>query len=291
MNPDKEFRASASALVDAVDRLTGRTIMVVGATGTGKTKLARDLMAGLTEEGDSVALVSADMGQPSVGVPTCMGLAMQVSTDRPAGLWFVGDVTPRGNLLPTVVGTARLVQRAREEGAQTVVVDTTGFVEGSPGLALKYHKALAARVDCVVALQRSDELREMLELLEGICPVIYHLRPVPEAEDRSAAERKAYREARYREHFMGGEVRRIDHARLIGSNWAPAISLSPDDLPPGTVAGLLDQGGYCLGLGLIEEVQIDRLALFTACEVLDAVDRVQVGRLCLDRAAGFAEVR
>lgn len=265
--------------------------MVIGATGTGKTKLASDLVRQLIKGGGSAALVSADMGQPCVGVPTCMALAMEDTLDRAAALWFVGDVTPRGNLLPSVVGTARLVERARAEGARTVVVDTTGFVEGPSGLALKYHKALAARVDCVVALQRSDELRETIELLEGICQTIYRQRPVPKARDRSASERKAYRESRYRDHFKGAEVRLLDHARLVGSNWAPRTSLGRGELPPGTVAGLLDREGFCLGLGLIEDIRADRLALFTACERLDAVGQVQVGRIRLDRAAGFAEVR
>jgi polynucleotide 5'-kinase involved in rRNA processing len=290
MNTERESETTPGFLANAVEKLKGRTVMLLGDTGTGKTKLACDLVERLIEQGDAAALVSADMGQPCVGVPTCMGLAMGSPWNRPAALWFVGDVTPRGNLLPTVVGASRLVRRAREKGAHSVVVDTTGLVQGPVGLALKYHKALASGVNCVVALPRSDELGGAIELLKGICPTVYRQPPAPGAFDRSAAERKASRESRLRDHFQGGAVRWVDRTQVIGADWA-ATSLGSHAPPPRTVVGLLDRDGFCLGLGLIEEVRPDRVALFTANDALGEFVRARTGRLRLDRRAGFAEVR
>ncbi len=124
---------------DVLPGLRGRTAMLVGATGVGKTTLARSLASALSASAGPVALVSADMGQQSVGVPTCIGLSLGEPWDRATAMWFVGDITPRGNLLPTVVGTAMLAQRARAEGARTMIIDTTGMVGDPLGPLLKYH--------------------------------------------------------------------------------------------------------------------------------------------------------
>lgn len=274
-----------------LDRLSGRTVLVIGGPGTGKTRLSEYLVRRLTGEAGLVGHLSADMGQPAVGVPTCLGLALTESQTEPTALWFIGDVSPRGNLLPTVVGTGRLAQRARAEGAQTVVIDTTGLVDGPLGRLLKYHKALAAGVDRVVAIQRGCELEPTLALLDRICPVIYRLQPVHQAENRSPLERKAYREARFREHLHCANVLSFDRCRLVGLDWAPGAFQGPRQPPPGTLVGLLDRNGFCLALGMIEDAQADRLLVYTPLKDPEHVACLQLGKMRLNRAAGFSEIR
>ena len=272
-----------------LDQAKGRTVMVIGAVGTGKTRLAGRLVKDLGEKAGPIGFVAADMGQPAIGVPTCLGLSMPGLQDPPAALWFIGDVSAQRNLLPMIVGTARLADRARSQGAQTVIIDTTGLAEGPVARALKYHKALAARVDCLLALERQRELEETIALLGTICPVVHRLPPEPEAVDRSRAERKAYRETRYREHFQGGKIRCVDRVFVFGPDWAPPCG---EDRPvPGTVVGLVSREGFCLGLGLVKDAEAGRALVYTACEHLDAVAAVQLGKLRLDREAEFAEER
>jgi len=290
VSDDLASHAPETACGRLVDQVRGRTVMVVGGSDTGKTRLSQYLVGRLAVAAGPVGLVSADMGQPSVGVPTCLGLALGPPWDRPAALWFVGDLSPRGNLLPAVVGTARLVQRARAEGAQSVVIDTTGLVGGAQGRILKYHKALLAGVDRTVAIQQGRELEEMLGLL-GICPAIHRFRPAAQARDRSPLERKAYRQARYQVHFQGGEVFEFDPCRLVGADWTAGPSCGPAQPAPGTVVGLLDRGGFCFGLGMIEEPRPDRLLVYSAWKDRAAVTRLHVGKVRLDRQAAYAEIR
>jgi len=289
MDADSSSIAPAALSNQILEEARGRTVMVIGAAGMGKSMLARSLVAQLASQAGPVALLSADVGQQHLGVPTCLGLALSEPWQQPAAMWFVGSISPGGNLLPTAVGTARLAQRARAEGTQTIVIDTTGLIDPPAGGVLKYHKALAAGVGCIVAIQRGDELEPMLTLLSGICPRVHRLPPGPEARDRDAAERKAYRQQRYEAHFANGKVVPFPSASLIPPSWTMQPSESGQYPPPGTVVGLLDQEGFCLGLGIIEEVQPDWLAVYTAWKRVKAVVRVRAGKMRLDRHTGFGE--
>ena len=106
-----------------LDPLAERTVMVVGRVGSGKSTLARWLAAALAaRHGGAVALLDSDMGQASIGVPTCLGLALGPRWSEPAAMWFIGDTSPVGNLIPAVVGAAKLAAHARHLGARTLVV-------------------------------------------------------------------------------------------------------------------------------------------------------------------------
>lgn len=266
-----------------LSQLGRETVMVVGTPGVGKSWLARYLAEGLAQRGWTVGLVSADMGQASVGVPGCLGLSLRLPWSEVTALWFVGNRTPVGHLLPAVVGTARLAERARTSGAQAVVIDPTGLAEGPLARVLKYHKAIAAGVKQVVAVQRADELEPLLALLEGPCSRIHRLRPVPEARDRSPEERKRYREEAFRVHLHDGQIQRLRLDRLLGRDWLLGPPANAQPVQPGTLVGLLDGPGFCLALGLVEEVRADWLAVYTAWRDAKAVARVQVGNLRLSR--------
>jgi polynucleotide 5'-hydroxyl-kinase GRC3/NOL9 len=195
------------------------TVLVIGKPGLGKTSLVRYLAEHLTAEGQRVGVLSTDMGQASVGVPTCLGLGLTAPWQEPAASWFIGDTTPVGNLLPTVVGAAQLARRACQRQIQTLLVDTTGLVDGPLGCVLKYHKSVAIGVDHVIALQQESELETLLAVLQRTCRAVHRLRPTAAARDRSLAERKQYREKRYRAHFQGGVVVEFDLRQLLNADW------------------------------------------------------------------------
>jgi polynucleotide 5'-hydroxyl-kinase GRC3/NOL9 len=264
-----------------LSRLEAGTILLLGEAGTGKTSLAQYLLFQLDRAFKRVALVDTDVGQTHIGVPACMGLGLTAPWRAPEALWFVGDVTPKGLLLPTVVGAARLVRQAREARAQVILVDTTGMVSDSVGRVLKTHKAEATRADQVVALQKNDELEPLLTLLAGDGRVIHRLHPSSQAHPGSPSRRREYREARLRAHFRGAQSRPIAGRKVVNRQWEPGTL---QDMRSGTVVGLLADSGLCLGLGLVETVHRDHLEVLTPCRRLDEVARVQEGvlRLPLD---------
>jgi polynucleotide 5'-hydroxyl-kinase GRC3/NOL9 len=280
------MRAESQSIVpgpgwaELAERLRGGgTVMLLGEPGTGKSSLAWWLVRQLDAEPGAAALLSADMGQASVGPPACLGLALARPWHGAEALWFIGDVTPVANLLPAVVGTARLTRRARQAGARAVVIDSCGLVAGGLGRVLQYHTALACGVDEVVGIQRADELEPLLRLLDGPCRAVHRLGAAPEARDRTAAERREYREGRFEAHFRNAKLRSLAPGLLLGPDWTPGATLQR---PAGTLVGLQDRQGHCLALGLMKELRPERLAVVTAWADLEAVAAVHLGKLRLN---------
>jgi polynucleotide 5'-kinase involved in rRNA processing len=272
---------------DALSRALGDgVLMVVGAGGSGKTQLARWLVG---HAATRAALVSADIGQPSVGVPGCLGLALRRPWTAPVAMWFVGDVAFGGHLLPVVVGTARLVARAQRAGASRVVVDTSGLVAGTLGRLLKWHEALAIGARHVVAVQQADELEALLAPL-GRLATVHRVPPVDVARERSREERRAWREARFREHLRGADVHRFGRGRVLGTDWSAG-------LPPGrdvaarTLVGLLDREGFCSRVGVVDAVRAHTIDVAARCDDPGAVAWVQLGTLRVDERGSESRQR
>jgi polynucleotide 5'-hydroxyl-kinase GRC3/NOL9 len=270
-------------------------LLVVGAAGSGKSTLARWLVGQLARSLDRVALVDCDPGQTSVGVPGCVGLALTGPWEAPAASWFVGATSPARHLLPLVVGAARLAQHARERGAQAVVLDAPGMVDGPLARVLHHHLATATGVDQVIAIEpptgaggpgdrdggETDHRRGLGDLLSVLAEAerrIERLAPAAGARDRSRDERRRHREGRFAAHLAGAATRFFSPRRVLGPDWSFG---GAGRLAPGTVLGLLDGDGFCLGLGVLEEVHADRLAVRTPVAEVPVV-RLVAGDFRLD---------
>ncbi|MCL6475274.1 MAG: hypothetical protein K6U75_09510 [Firmicutes bacterium] len=160
-------------------------VMVLGARDVGKTTFATLLANRQLAHGIRTAIVDADVGQSEIGPPTTIGMGlveMPVPTLHavvPRAIYFVGSNTPRGRMLETVNGVRAMVTKAQEAGAESVIVDTTGFVTGAAARRLKCAKVEAVRPQFVVAIQRKDELEHILRSIERRNLRLIRL-PVPE---------------------------------------------------------------------------------------------------------------
>lgn len=271
--------------------LPGRTSLVVGAPGSGKSRFCLALAQALAGDGHAVALVSLDPGQPLVGVPGCLGLARLPPWDRPAALWFVGDTSPAGNLLPTTVGAGVLARRARELGAGTLLVDTCGMVEGPLSRILEYHQMVATLADQMVAIGRDEATLSQARLFETTGGRVLRLDPVDVAHDRNPDVRRAWRQARYAEHWSGAGSHDFPRSRILGSDWMALDDPGTSDPPAGAVYGLLDADRLCLGMGLVESAGATHVRFLTSVTDISRVVFLQAGRIQLDPARSFEELR
>jgi polynucleotide 5'-hydroxyl-kinase GRC3/NOL9 len=245
------------ALVDETVR-TKHTVVLVGGLDTGKSTLSRSLLAAAVAAGRPAAYLDADVGQKSTGPPATIGmkhvravndLEPEVLADADA-LSFVGSTSPEGHLLPVLAGVARLHRRARTEGADLVVVDTSGLVSGVYGQILKYHKVELLEPDLVVGLQRGEELLPLLGVIQRffateVVPLGVHPDVVPTTVDQRAENRE-----RAMRGYFSGELHRF---RVKPTVFMPALPPLFDHASlHRLLVGLSDGAGSYTGLGYLE---------------------------------------
>jgi polynucleotide 5'-hydroxyl-kinase GRC3/NOL9 len=270
------------------------TILVIGAPDAGKSTFINYLYSHLVDSGRLAAYLDGDPGQSLLGPPTTLtvvtpGFQDPVLLDESAALAklarqerfqrkFVGSTSPVGHMLPTLVAGVRLVEAARQTGADPVLYDTCGLVDQSAGgLALKHAKVELLRPEMVYALQREDELEALLApLRKSRLTRVTSLRPSPAAKRRSAGIRQNNRIASFAAHFEGAHRLTIDWTRLAVFPF-PRFSLH-------RLAAFEDEQGFTTSLAIV--VEIDRsgrqLTLLTPQPSLKGVTSLRLGSLEID---------
>jgi polynucleotide 5'-hydroxyl-kinase GRC3/NOL9 len=271
----------------------GSTVMVIGASDTGKSTLARYLYQELCRQGRQAAYLDTDVGQSTLGMPTTLNLALasERGDDRfpPRGAcsaYFVGALTPRGHMLPMVIGAHLLQQRALEQGAETVVVDTTGLVDQAQGgKALKQWKIELLAPSMVIGLQRRRELEPILWPLRRDGRVRCVEVPVsPLIVARSREARIARRRELLCRYFEGAQSRPVMLHRTA--------VYDVERLAVGGLLAFQDSGGYTLGLGVVEEIDRPEGTVFvrTPLTSLEGMSSLRFGAARWD-LAGQREIR
>lgn len=256
------------------------TIVVIGASDTGKSILARYLFGRLCRAGLRPAYLDADVGQSTLGVPTTQTVTMadKAGDDSfpprgPQASFFLGDITPSGHLLPAVIGVKRLADRARAWGAAVTVVDTTGLVDAAQGgQALKQWKIELLAPELVIALQRERELEPILWPLRRDRRVhVAEIAVAPQARPRSREARITHRAQRLAGYFAGGHVHEVNLRRVAvyDLSW----------MAPGGLLAFQDGRGLVLALGLVEAADRagGKVMVRTPLESLDAVGSLRFG--------------
>lgn len=213
----------ASEYGEALARAAEAALTVVlGDTDTGKTTFVTALANTCTARGLSMGLVDTDLGQSEIGPPTTIGLGRvrgvlgRAADAELAALHFVGATSPPGHLLSIVVGTRRLVERARAEGLDRVVVDTSGLVAGELGRVLKQAKIDLLDPDLLVCLERGRECGHIVRpYLQAGRPAVLRLPVVPAARRRTWEERRRHRESRLRAYFAPARPVTLDLGRVV----------------------------------------------------------------------------
>lgn len=260
------------------------TIMVIGASNSGKSTFVRWLVPRLCRHHGRVGWLDGDVGQTTLGVPTTLTLAVVSNWDGPLPLpdaaFFVGSTSPQRHMLPTLVGMQLLRERALAEGATAVVADTTGLVAPmAGGGALKEWKIALLRPKMVIALQREQELEHILSPLHREPGLVLHIFPVVDAaRPRSPEERARRRRKLFLDYFSTALSEKICIRDL------PVYGL--EKVCPKRLVSFQDGEGFSLGLGLIRSASRSVLEIFTPLPQKSKVVSLRVGDLRLDSETG-----
>ncbi len=198
--------------------------MIIGGPDTGKTGLITFLVNQCLQNKRKTAIIDSDIGQSNIGPPTTIGLAMPsipeifLSSHEMEQGYFVGSTSPRSHLLQTCCGVRKLVDAAYDLGAEIILLDTSGYIEGPAARALKYHKAVLIEPSSILALQRTNELEHILASLDSFGPIIRMAPPVS-VQQKNHDIRSIYRETRFKKIFS--DARPItfffEDIRLLGT--------------------------------------------------------------------------
>lgn len=264
------------------------TIMVIGQSDSGKTTFACYLFKELCRYHERVGFLDCDMGQSTLGPPTTMTLALSApgeATFPPRGKavsYFVGSTSPRGNMLPTVIGAYKLQRKAQELGAEAIVVDTTGLVDrAAGGGALKQWKVELLEPSVLIGLERGAELEHILWPWRWDKRVqVFELPVCKYVIEKARVDRIAYRESLFQSYF--------EHTHTLMVPIGQVFAFEIDKMTGNRLLAFQDQQGFSLALGVAEAYGSNMwtLAVVTPLPSLEGVSSIRFGSLKLNPATG-----
>lgn len=278
-------------------------VFLLGGIDSGKTTFGIELAKRAASAGVPTAIVDADIVLSTVGPPTTVGLRfVDADTDlsreglrKADSLGFVGSIVPKGHLLPLTTLTAKLVSKARSQGAKLIVIDSTSLISGIYGQTLKYFKMDLVSPDMVVGFERGGELDPITGIASRFTSAeVLELQVDPEIVARSAEERVTFREQQFAAYFA-------DHGGASVPRWRIRPTVFMPTLPPefdlalldGLVVGAEDGAGNCSGIGVLEYDQGEDI-LRMASPVREGVRGLRLGSLRIDidgRSRGPVDLR
>jgi polynucleotide 5'-hydroxyl-kinase GRC3/NOL9 len=277
------------ALLDVLEKEKGIAI-ILGATDTGKTTLAKFLISNLCKRDLKVALVDADIGQSFLGPPTTIGFSIFKSDPTwelilsPPEIFFVGSTTPEGCFPIHLKGVKRMSDKASSSGADVIIVDTTGFILGEAGKELKIRKIDLLSPRFLIALQKESEIEPLLELYQGNSLYkILRLTLSEQVKPRTLEERRVYRTNKFQDYFKQAVIRELgtDEVQMEGEVLDPNGDTLPLDWAlriNGLLIGLKDTHDETQALGVIRNYSEEKkvLRVLTPLREIQEVKTIQL---------------
>ncbi|HRY28606.1 MAG TPA: Clp1/GlmU family protein [Elusimicrobiota bacterium] len=227
--PDKLTKMEGSSIPAEWDALAKRvvgerrdgrlySILVLGEVDTGKTFFSTYIANRLLHHLKRTAILDCDTGQSDIGPPGTFGMLVMKKpvvflTEEPATyLYMLGAHSPGLHFLPALTGLAAMLEKARAD-ADALIIDTTGWVQGDGGRAIKKSKLDIVNPDMVVLMQRGTELEHLVKHLPK--ERVVRLPVSKKASSTSQMERKSLRELVSVRYFKGAQKMEIPFSRVF----------------------------------------------------------------------------
>jgi polynucleotide 5'-hydroxyl-kinase GRC3/NOL9 len=260
------------------------TVLVIGPPDSGKSTFSCWLAAELCLYHTRVGWIDADMGQSTLGLPSTMNLVLLAGSagpiPAPSATFFIGDTSPRGHMLPVLVGNFLLRERATASGATAAVVDTTGLVAKERGGGeLKTWKIELLRPSWIVAFRKEAEMAHLLGPLARDSRFRLVVLPVPNAvRPRTQEQRANRRQEAFAQYFRETRSRKIRIGRL------PIHGT--DLLCPRRLIAFQDRDGFARALGIVLSAVGGEMLVRTPLADFSEVCALRAGSLRIDPETG-----
>jgi len=190
-----------------------KTVMFIGRVDSGKSSSILYLTNKLLLDGTLVSIIDSDIGQSDLGPPGVIsssnlrGPVYQTKLLDPEFMYFIGDKSPRGHLLQFLVGIWEALRNVKEK---TILINTTGFLDGAAARTLKKLKMELLKPDIVVFIERSEgELKHLARIVPIDVKAVTVRSPVRDLP-KDKGYRSLCRKALYKKYLENGSRRVFD---------------------------------------------------------------------------------
>ncbi|NLM17920.1 MAG: hypothetical protein GX221_09405 [Candidatus Riflebacteria bacterium] len=145
-------------------------ILILGEVDTGKTFFTTYLANRLLGSVDRVAILDTDTGQSDIGCPGNFGMLVLDKPEifltdlKPTHSYYIGAHSLAMHFCQTLTGLVEMMRYAKAD-ADVLITDTTGWVQGDGGRAIKKAKLDILQPDLVILMQRGTELEHLVKHL------------------------------------------------------------------------------------------------------------------------------
>jgi polynucleotide 5'-hydroxyl-kinase GRC3/NOL9 len=259
-------------ILSAAGRRRMLTVMIVGASDTGKSSLCTYLANRALSNGITPCIVDGDIGQGDIAPPSAIGAAAldkQVTDLRDATarhFGFVGSISPSG-IEHLVAKVLQSLSKRTRESAPLQIINTDGYAHDQ-GIAYKRMIADLVQPDIVAVLGRNQPLIGALKSSS------WQLLPVRSSQQatKSPSERRWRRQDQFLR-FVGDGLASaaFDQSKFyylgtrINASQLTGIPLS-DNLFVG-----LGSDGNVLGFGVTEAISDNEIVIRTDLHTFDEI--------------------
>ncbi len=249
----------------------GKKLMVIGGSDSGKSTFILYLANEIFKIGKKVGVLDLDIGQSNIGPPGKIGFGKvrknlnNLSEIKPEKMYFIGGVSPKGNLLQLVVGSFKLLKGMEKEFLDYILIDTTGLVNGIIAEVLKHNKIEVLDPDYIIIFENENEIDNLIKPFIYGNKKIIKIKPSSNSIERTRLERIEYRNKKFREYFSNSKRVEIhfNENNIIGYDFKKYTPLQ------NSIVGLLDKDRFLLYLGILESIDKDRDSMIIKAPIDD----------------------